>query len=91
MIAYLLESSPSSIEKCCVLFSNYLVFAKQLPVYFLPYEREQEDDKCIPPKHFRVSGIKISNVMTKETSHYITFPNIAADTVALSETANKFS
>ena len=32
------------------------------------YEREQEVHKCIHPKHFRVSGIKISNVMTKETS-----------------------
>ena len=33
--------------------------------------------KCIHPKHFQVSGIKISNVVTK----------IAADTVALTETA----
>ena len=50
----------------------------QLFVYFLPYEREQEVHKCIYPKHFRASGIKISNVMTKETSQMI-----AADTVAL--------
>ena len=35
--------------------------------YFLSYEREQEVHKCIHPKHFRVSGIKITNVMTKET------------------------
>ena len=46
---------------------------------FLPYEIEH-------PKHFRVSGIKMSNVVTKETSQII-----AADTVALTETANKFS
>ena len=39
------------------------------------------------PKHFRVSGIKISNVVTKETL----IPNIAADTVAFTETPNKFS
>ena len=42
-------------------------------VYFLPYEREQEAYKYIPSKHFRVSGIKISNVVTKKN-----FPNIAA-------------
>ena len=37
-------------------------------VYFLPYKREQVVHKSISPKHFRVSGIKISNVVTKETS-----------------------
>ena len=40
-------------------------------VYFLPYEREQEVHKCIHPKHFRVSGIKISNVVIKETSQIL--------------------
>ena len=39
--------------------------------YFLSYEREQEVHKCIHPKHFRVSGIKISNVVTKETSQIL--------------------
>ena len=33
-----------------------------------PLWREQEVHKCIHLKHFRVSGIKISNVVTKETS-----------------------
>ena len=27
--------------------------------------------KCIHPKHFRVSGIKISNVVTEETSQIL--------------------
>ena len=27
--------------------------------------------KCIHPKHFRVCGIKISNVVTKETSQIL--------------------
>ena len=40
-------------------------------VYFLPYEREQEVHKCIHPKHFRVNGFKISNVVTKETSQIL--------------------
>ena len=40
-------------------------------VYFLPYGKEQEVHKCIHPKHFRVSGIKISNVVTKETSQIL--------------------
>ena len=42
----------------------------QLLVYFLPYGKEQEVHKCIHPKHFRVGNIKISNVVTKETSQY---------------------
>ena len=41
-----------------------------LIVYFLPYRKEQEVHKCIHPKHFRVSGIKISNV-TKQTSQIL--------------------
>ena len=40
-------------------------------VYFLPYGKEQEVHKCIHPKHFRVSGIKISDVVTKETSQIL--------------------
>ena len=34
----------------------------RLFIFFFPYEREQE----VHPKHFRVSGIIISNVVTKE-------------------------
>ena len=40
-------------------------------VYFLPYGKEQEVHKCIHPAHFRVGGIKISNVVTKETSQIL--------------------
>ena len=40
-------------------------------VYFLPFGKEQEVHKCIHPKHFRVSGIKISIVVTKETSQIL--------------------
>ena len=40
-------------------------------VYFLPYGKEQEVHKCIDPKHFQVSGITISNVVTKETSQIL--------------------
>ena len=54
-------------------------------VYCLPHEREQEVHKCIHPKHFRVSDIKSGNVVTRN------FQNIAADTVALTETSKKFS
>ena len=39
-------------------------------VYFLPYEKEQEDHKCIH-QNSRVSGIKVSNVVTKETSQIL--------------------
>ena len=49
--------------------------------------REQEVHKCINPKHFRVSGIKISNVETKETSQIL----LQTPVVAPTETANKFS
>ena len=62
-------------EKRMDLLSSLFIFS--------PTEKEQEVHKCIDPKHFRVSGIKISDGVTKET--------IAADTVAFSETANKFS
>ena len=40
-------------------------------VYFPPTEKKKEVHKCIHPKHFRVSGIKISNVVTKETSQVL--------------------
>ncbi len=43
----------------------------ELLVYFLHYEREQEVHNCIHPKHFRVSGIEIGNVVTKETSQIL--------------------
>ena len=41
--------------------------------------------KCIHPKHFRVSGIKISNVATKETSQILlqTLWQIANNLVSL--------
>ena len=51
------------------LFSRLFIFSPMK-------ENKKLCHKCIHPKHFRVSGIKISNVVTKET-------NIAADTVAL--------
>ena len=62
------------------LYGNFIIIAScralneemngspQPLVYFHPYEREREVHKCIHPKHFWVSGSKISNVMTKETS-----------------------
>ena len=68
----------------CAVFKLFCFF---IFVYLLPYEREQEVHKCIHPKHSRVTSSKISNVVTKETSQLI----IVADTVALMETANKFS
>ena len=37
-----------------------------LLIYFLLNDREQEFHKSNNPKHFRVSGIKISNVVTKD-------------------------
>ena len=66
---------PSSVQKCHVLFQTIFCLLRETNgspqplVYFLPFEREQEVHKCIHPKHFRVSDIKSSNVMTKETSH----------------------
>ena len=64
---------PCSVQKCRVLFSNYFFKEEtngspQPLVYFVSYEREQEVHKGIHPKHFRINGIKISNVVTKETS-----------------------
>ena len=34
-------------------------------------ENKKFSHKCIHPKYFRVSGIKISNVVTKETSQIL--------------------
>ena len=41
------------------------------PLVFPPYERDQEVHKGIHLKHFKVSGIKISYVVTKETSQIL--------------------
>ena len=68
---------------CLLSFKEGNEWISSVACLFLPYGKEQEVHKCIDPKHFRVSGIKISNGVTKET--------IAADTVAFSETVNKFS
>ena len=78
--AYLLESSLARFKNfvCSLQTLSSLLSLKEgnqwisLPlVDFLPYEREQEVHKCIHPKHFRVSSIKISNVVTKETSQIL--------------------
>ena len=80
--AYLLESSLARLKNivCCFqtiscLFSfeegNEWISSAACLVYFLPYEREQEIHKRIHPKHFLVSDIKISNVVTKETSQIL--------------------
>ena len=53
---------------------------------FSPMKENKKFTNGIHPKHFRVSGIKSSNVVKLRN-----FPNIVADTVALTETANKFS
>ena len=80
MTAYLLESSLALFKNvvCCFQTISCLLSLKretngspQPLVYFLPYEREQEVHKCIHPKHFRVSSIKISNVVTKEISQIL--------------------
>ena len=79
--AYLLESSLARFKKMsCAVFKLFRAcqalkretnWSPQKLVYFLPCEREREVHKCIHPKHFRVSGIKISNVVTKETSQML--------------------
>ena len=80
MTAYDLESSLARFKNvvCCFQTISCLLSFKegtngspQLLVYFLPYGKEQEFHKCIHPKHFRVSGIEISNVVTKETSQIL--------------------
>ena len=40
----------------------------RLFIYSPMKENKQFSHKCIHPKHFQVSGIKISDVVTKETS-----------------------
>ena len=52
----------------CAVFKLFHLF---IFAYFLPYEREPEVHKYIHPKHFQVSGIKISNAVTKETSQIL--------------------
>ena len=96
MTAHFLKSSLARFKNvaCCFQTISCLQSFKEgnewissgAACLFLPYETEQEVHKCIHSKHFRVSDIKSSNVMTKETSH-----EIATDTAALTETANKFS
>ena len=56
---------------CLLSFKEETNGSPQLLVYFLSDEKEQEVHKCTHPKHFRVSGIKISNVVTKETSQIL--------------------
>ena len=53
---------------------------------FSPMKENKKFTNGIHPKHFRVSGIKSSNVVTLRN-----FPNIDAGTAALKETANEFS
>ena len=60
--------TPSSVKKLCAVCK---LGSSRPFVYFLHCEREQEVRKCIDPKHIRDSGIKISNVVTKETSQIL--------------------
>ena len=85
VIAYLLESSLARFKDvvCCYQTISCLLSFREgnerisrLFIFSPMKEYKKFSHKCIHPKHFRVSGIKISNVVTKET-------NIAADTVAL--------
>ena len=52
---------------------------------FFPYKREQEVHKCIHPN---ISELAALTLKCRDKRN---FPNIAADTVALLEIANKFS
>ena len=75
---------PSSVQKFGVLFSNYFVFAKlqrgkrvdllsrlfNLTIFSPMKENKNFSHKCTHPRHFRVSGSKISNV-TKATSQIL--------------------
>ena len=56
------------LSRVCYALKRKTNGSPQPLAYFLPYGKEQEVHKCIHPKHFRVSGIKISTVVTKETS-----------------------
>ena len=69
----------------CYSLKREMNGSPQLLVHFVPNGKEQEVHKCIHPKHFRVGGIKVSNVVTKETSQ------ILLQTLAFTEIANKFS
>ena len=81
--AYLLESFIAQFKNVVCCFQTILCFLSfkegknrsPQPLiyfdYFLSYEREQEVHKCSHPQHFRVSSIKISNVVTKETSQIL--------------------
>ena len=57
--------------RVCKALKREMNGSPQLLGYFLPYGKEQEVHKCIHPKQFRVRGIKISNVVTKETSQIL--------------------
>ena len=56
----------------------------QLLVYFPPHEREQEVHKFT----LNISELAALKIVIRDKRN---FPNIAADTVALTKTANKFS
>ena len=82
MTPYLLESSLARFKNvvscyqtisCLLSFKvgNRLISSAACLVYFIPSEREQEVHKCIHPKHFQVSSIRISNVVTKGTSQIL--------------------
>ena len=80
MIAYLLESFLARFNNvaCCFQTISCLLnfqegneWISSAAGFFLLDVREKEVHKCIHPKHFRVSGIKISNVVTKETSQIL--------------------
>ena len=73
---------PSWVQRCRVLFSNYFVFAKlyrgkpmdllsRLFIFSPMKENKKFSHKCIHRIHFRVRGIKSSNVVTKETSQIL--------------------
>ena len=66
----------------CAIFKLFRV------CIFSPHEREQDVHKSIHPQHSELATLKVpdSKVVRKETQS-----NIAADTVALTETGNKFS
>ena len=63
----IVDANPDNSYKTKKKFTGSYT-SSQLLVYLLPNGKEQEVHKCIHPKHFRVSGIKISDVVTKETS-----------------------
>ena len=74
---HLLESSLARFKNVACCFQTILCLLSfkegnewiSAACFFSPLGREQEVHKCIHPKHSRVSDIKSSNVVTKETSH----------------------